>query len=1338
MKDFKVSKAVIAMILSLSIIFSGISAMAVPVGASTKAGTGYDKFDTNKTYYIWLKDEADGTSAPITDVRRSIFRWNINGSGDGKNAVVHLDYQYGENCTMKFESVGDGYYGIRYTGSDYWIDTEGDNQNTNEVLHQNSKDLKDTKYNQHFQFIPVSDEKDTYYIYCRKANLYVGVRDNDIKREAKLVTADESNRKKWVITSEDHMLTGKEVKLYESSSAKYPQDGAPVFTLNPENYQRDVNVSADADGPNDDLHLFYIGTSSKISAEWVDSKKAYRLRSLTLEEDQLKAQDLVWDVAGQSAEKDAKVHLWINEGDTHASQLWRFIPVEGKSNVYYIYNVNSCLYLSIDGGYNKSGNDKNEVKLVQSKTAFPWELHILNKNGLTAYKSGATGEEINSGNWMSMLPDTMYLSELNIPGTHDAGATNMLTNLINQLSPTICHQLYLDEQLNAGIRAWDIRIDKKSAQSEEDPNIVHGESAFICRNRDDGILELDEVMKTAKAFLDTHPQETIVITLKGDGKSITNLLGDDDDIAKHVVKYIKDTSYPIYRPTSDESGKIPTLGQIRGKIVFIRRLSLSNSCIHDLNVQSKSLTYSLLDAFGPDASLWDQNEYSKYMHAQQVGDSNVYVQDNYGEGNADKKYTYFTGTIDDATQKKLTADGSAYLFNYSAAKDDMDQPEAINQKLMKEERLNQPTSLDSKKTIGMVMTNYIDAKLSTRIYMTNFVAEHTHKYSDNGFCTICDQYEPAARNSSGIYEIGNGGQLFWFASLVNGDRRFADFDAQNAGAKAVLVKDVNLESREWLPIRDYTGNFDGQDHTISNLRITQTSSDTGLFRSVYGTIENFTVKGNITLSYDGDYIGGAVGYADDATIRNIASYVNISNTSGTLRHVGGVVGYIANEDTYVEKCVYNGTMDIKDSHDCIGGIVGYTNGGARISNCANNGTVSASKEDAYVGGILGYVNNTKPTVKDCYNYGTVKNGASQKYCGAIIGWARNYTSDHISNNYYLDSASALAFGSGSKSGATAAAKTAYAFHSGEVAYLLNHKATDGTQIWHQNLDNDKMPNLHPIFANNGKDTVYALLNNKGYSNYPQTAKESVLTRVDLRTYHRVIGKDGSISSTPQITTGFGLVDNKNKIITLYCLEKTERVGIFPNQGVNGSAGIMTLEGYDEFKFDDKTSADMIAEGNEPTIYVDANKCIFIKFPEDGSDVKDIKVNYTQKPTSEYTTTQYTLNVVTVSSEHFNTVGATQVTLSKNDPDYGLTAGSAATKPATDNPGAVKPGNTEQTNHQQSDDGKGSSKEENAQNNQDIQPVKTGDDYTIAFWIGLMLISFASIIILGRRRLKKNN
>ena len=46
--------------------------------------------------------------------------------------------------------------------------------------------------------------------------------------------------------------------------------------------------------------------------------------------------------------------------------------------------------------------------------------------------------------------------------------------------------------------------------------------------------------------------------------------------------------------------------------------------------------------------------------------------------------------------------------------------------------------------------------------------EHTEHSYDNGFSTSCQALQPAEQNAEATYEIGNAGQLFWFAALVNG------------------------------------------------------------------------------------------------------------------------------------------------------------------------------------------------------------------------------------------------------------------------------------------------------------------------------------------------------------------------------------------------------------------------------------------------------------------------------------------------------------------------------------------------------------------------------------------
>ena len=141
-------------------------------------------------------------------------------------------------------------------------------------------------------------------------------------------------------------------------------------------------------------------------------------------------------------------------------------------------------------------------------------------------------------------------------------------------------------------------------------------------------------------------------------------------------------------------------------------------------------------------------------------------------------------------------------------------------------------------------------------------ADGTHTYK-NGFCTDdgCSAYESAVlttgkydidangekTDSDEAYEIGNAGQLYWFAGLVNGT--LTDGTAQNLGANAVLTKNITVNEdlltsiktdddgnvtngssfKAWRPMGmadengeftgHYKGIFDGNGHSISGLYV---------------------------------------------------------------------------------------------------------------------------------------------------------------------------------------------------------------------------------------------------------------------------------------------------------------------------------------------------------------------------------------------------------------------------------------------------------------------------------------------------------------------------------------
>ena len=252
------------------------------------------------------------------------------------------------------------------------------------------------------------------------------------------------------------------------------------------------------------------------------------------------------------------------------------------------------------------------------------------------------------------------------------------------------------------------------------------------------------------------------------------------------------------------------------------------------------------------------------------------------------------------------------------------------------------------------------------------------------------------KQSDGVYQIGTGAELYWFANEVK----------TKYTINAVLTADIDLAGYKWTPIKPnsssygYAGTFDGQGHTVKNLYVDNVQG-AGLFGQVTGQIKNLTVEGNIYAS-TATHAGGIAGMLKEnagktVLISNCVSKVNITFT-GTSNYVyaGGIVGYCgANSDTstnVIDNCSYYGTITAKNG-SCAGGILGaMTNRNVTIKNSSNYGTVIAKNN---VGGILGIHNESSPKapagkILGCYNAGTV---SGQTNVGGIAGCFKGKTTN---------------------------------------------------------------------------------------------------------------------------------------------------------------------------------------------------------------------------------------------------------------------------------------------------------------------------------------------------------
>ncbi len=152
----------------------------------------------------------------------------------------------------------------------------------------------------------------------------------------------------------------------------------------------------------------------------------------------------------------------------------------------------------------------------------------------------------------SALPDGVYLSEVNVPGTHDS-----CTAFCTMENMSRCQSLTVKEQLAIGVRLFDIRLYK----SGNTFYLCHSLADCFCESEKKNKLTFDTVLDHLRAFLKEYPDETLIVSIKQD-RGIMNRFF----FPAFYERYVKGNEKEWYL-----KNEIPTLGDCRGKMVLMRR-----------------------------------------------------------------------------------------------------------------------------------------------------------------------------------------------------------------------------------------------------------------------------------------------------------------------------------------------------------------------------------------------------------------------------------------------------------------------------------------------------------------------------------------------------------------------------------------------------------------------------------------------------------------------------------------------------------------------------------------------------------------------------------------------
>jgi hypothetical protein len=202
---------------------------------------------------------------------------------------------------------------------------------------------------------------------------------------------------------------------------------------------------------------------------------------------------------------------------------------------------------------------------------------------------------------------------------------------------------------------------------------------------------------------------------------------------------------------------------------------------------------------------------------------------------------------------------------------------------------------------------------------------------------------------------------------------------QNPTLKFRLESDLDLAAEPGFYIPYLAGEFDGNNHRISNLSLrSDFVSSVGLFgclssggKVIQLGIENMDITGL-------DAVGGLVGQDYEGTVTDCYASGSVTGR----KFVGGLVGFVVRGT--VTGSYFSGNVT---GADRVGGLVGTKFTGSTVNSCYSSGSVTG---DVMVGGLVG--STVAGAVSNSYSTGSVTGISS---VGGLVGT----NSDTVSKSY---------------------------------------------------------------------------------------------------------------------------------------------------------------------------------------------------------------------------------------------------------------------------------------------------------------------------------------------------
>lgn len=299
-----------------------------------------------------------------------------------------------------------------------------------------------------------------------------------------------------------------------------------------------------------------------------------------------------------------------------------------------------------------------------------------------------------------------------------------------------------------GIRYFDIRLGKG-----DDPGIDHGD--YYLLKKDAYFMHLSDVIGYFNTFLNENPTEALIMLVSRGNDEAT-----DESVTTAFAKVMADNPDLFYT-----SSRVPTLGEVRGKIVLLRRFRLDGDSVSG-HTWGLDLTEwdDRIKAHSDSATMCLVQDARGFEAAGETGDkepycTKVYAQDKYKLTGTDK-LSWVDNALKETTGRTrnkvdvVDDDGAnvpvqerCWSINYTSCTglshggNPFTSARVVNEHLYKSPYINPSDNKDTKsdylKHIGIIASDFVDAALARSIYQRNYDYDTQHKQTASYYLPTC-------------------------------------------------------------------------------------------------------------------------------------------------------------------------------------------------------------------------------------------------------------------------------------------------------------------------------------------------------------------------------------------------------------------------------------------------------------------------------------------------------------------------------------------------------------------------------------------------------------------------